>query len=189
MRLIVIFLFLSFYSCQVDTGFQDLTPENDFNSSFYFNSPAFTAALENIEKTESDTVFWIDRPEYLLPPRLYTREDAWQTTDTFAFEPVDFQKVLNVIVQTAEERSIEIQSSVVSSKLGQISLNGQSAWSVPGKYYLVPYNLQNGKRIYIQINRTKVGGSGFFSSWKYTSNGLWMTGEKKLDNNKDRDVS
>lgn len=187
MRFIVLFLLI--YSCQVDTGFQDLTPDNDFNSSFYFNSPAFTEALKNIEKTESDTVFAIDRPEYLLPPRLYTLEEGWQTTDTFAFETGDFQRVLNVIVQTAEERSVEIQSSVVSAKLGQVSLNGQMAWSVPGKYYLVPYALQNGKRIYIQITRTKVGGSGFFSSWLYTANGLWMIGEKNLDSNQDRDVS
>lgn len=186
MRFMLFFLLI--YSCQLDNGFQDLTPENDFNSSYYFDSPAFTKALKNIEKTESDTVFTIDRPEYLLPPPLYTLESSWQSTDTFAFETGDFQKVLNVIVQTAEELSVEIQSSVVSSKLGQISLDGQSAWSVPGEYYLVPYNLQNGKRIYIQITRTKVKG-GFLSSWLYTANGLWMIGKKQPAPNKHLDVS
>ena len=187
MRFII--LLLLFYSCQMETGFQDLTPDNDYNSSFYFNSPAFTVALKNIEKTESDTVFWIDRPEYLLPPPLYTREEGWQTTDTFAFETVDFQKVLNVIIQTAEELSVDIQSSQVSSKLPLISLGGQSAWSAPGAYYLVPYQLQNGKKIYIQISRQKVEGNSLFSSWFYSANGLWMIGKKKPIGDEDRDVS
>src|SRR5690606_10584689 len=107
-----------------------------------------------------------------------TMETGWRTTDTFAFETEDFQAVLDVIIQTAEEQSVEIQSSVVSSKIGQISLNGQLAWTVPGEYYLVPYNLINGKRIYIQISRTKAPGSGFLTKWHYTANGLWMIGKK-----------
>ncbi len=187
MRLIV--LLLLFYSCQVDNGFQDLTPDNDFNSTFYFNSPAFTKALNNVTKTESDTTFEIDRPEYLFPAPLLTMETGWRTTDTFAFETVDFQKVLNVIVQTAEEQSVEIQNSVVSSKIGQVSLNGLSAWSIPGKYYLVPYNLINGKRIYIQITRTKAPGSSFLTKWHYTANGLWMIGNKKSNVRPGLDVS
>lgn len=187
MRFFVLLLLI--YSCQVDNGFKDLTPDNDYNSNLFFNSPAFVEALRNIEKTESDTVFWIDRPEYLLPPPLYTKEEGWQTTDTFAFETGDFQKALNVIIQTAEELSVEIQSSIVSSKIPQISLGGQTAWSVPNAYYLVPYNLQNGKRIYIQITREKAQGNSLFSTWYYSANGLWMIGKKKPEPQADRDVS
>lgn len=175
-----ILLFLLIYSCQNDNGFQDLTPKDDFNSSFFFNAPAFTVALNNIGKSpEADTTFRIERPEYLLPPRLNAVENGWITTDTFAFETGDFQRVLNLITYTAELNSIDIQSCEVSSRLGQVSLNGQPAWSVPERYYLVPYYLNNGERILIQITRTKAGGNSFFPAWKYTANGLWMIGEEK----------
>ncbi|HLU95104.1 MAG TPA: hypothetical protein VKZ54_13310 [Membranihabitans sp.] len=186
-----ILLFLLIYSCQIDNGFQDLTPKDNFGADYFFNAPAFTEALNNIGKSDSDgdTLFNIRRPEYLLPAPLHTTEVSWVSTDTFAFESQDFQQVLNLITHTAEIHSREIQSSVVSSKLGIVYLNGQMAWSVPGEYYLVPYNLANGERIYIQISRTKKSGGGFLSSWYYTANGLWMIGKENRSVRPGLDVS
>lgn len=176
MRYVIVLLLI--YSCQVDSGFKDLTPDNGFNSTFFFNSPQFTNSLENVGKAEVDTVFIIERPEYLFPPRLNATEEGWMTTDTFAFETGDFQNVVNVIAQTAEAHRDSIYSSMVSADLAEISLNGKLAYSVPEKYYLVPFDISTGEKIYIQITRTKSSGSGFWSSWYYTANGLWMIGEQ-----------
>ena len=168
-------LFLT--SCQPE-GFQDLSL-GSFGTSFYFDSPAFSEALDNVEFAIPDTTYEIDRPEYLLPQPLFVREQGWVTTDTFAFEPGDFQSVLNVIISTAEAQKDGIQNSLVSSGIGMISLAGKPAWSVPGRYYLVPYHLSNGKRIYIQITRTKAPGSGFLTKWRYTACAVWMEGKVK----------
>ena len=175
MRYVIIFLLL--YSCQVDTGFKDLTLDNGFNPTFFFNSPQFTDALDNVGKAEVDTVFSIKRPEYLLPPPLNSTERGWITTDTFAFETGDFQKVVNVIVQTAESHRDSIKSSLVSADLAEVSLNGHVAYSAPGTYYLVPFDISTGERIYIQVTRTKSAGEGSWSTWYYSANGLWMIGE------------
>lgn len=173
-----VLLLLLFYSCQFDSGFKDLTPDNDFNATFYFNSPAFTKALENIGKAEPDTVFSIEQPDYLIPPPLYTSVKGWMTTDTFAFETGDFQRVVDVITQTAETHRDSIRTAFVSADAAQISLNGKAAYSVHGEYYLVPHELSNGQRIYFQIIRTKSTGNSFWTTWYYTANGLWMIGEQ-----------
>lgn len=177
MRFIVILLL--FYSCQIDSGFKDLTPENDFNSTFFFNSPEFTKAIANVGKTEADTVFAIDRPKYLLPPPLLAVEKGWMTTDTFAFETGDFQDVLNVITHTAESHRDSIITSIVSPVPAQISLDGKAAFSVSGQYYLVPLVISTGETIFLQITRTKSVGKDFWTTWYYTANGLWMIGEKQ----------
>ena len=177
MRFII--LLLLFYSCQIDSGFKDLTPENGLSPTSFFNSPAFTEAIANLGDAEVDTVFFIERPEYLSLSPLYVIEEGWMTTDTFAFETEDFQNVLDVITRTAESHRDSIQHSVVSSELAKISLNGQAAYSVPGEYYLVPYYLSTGKSIYIQITRTKSTGDRYWTTWHYTANGLWMIGKEK----------
>lgn len=177
MRFTVILLL--FYSCQIDSGFKDLTPENNFNSTFFFDSPEFTRAIANVGKAEADTVFAIDRPEHLLPPALHAIEKGWMTTDTFAFETSDFQDVLNVITHTAESHRDSIITSIVSPKPAQISLDGKAAFSIPGQYYLVPLEISTGETIFLQITRSKSSGNSFWTKWYYTANGLWMIGEEK----------
>lgn len=186
MRFII--LLCLFYSCQVDSGFKDLTPEDNFNATFFFNSPAFTEAINNLGVANADTVMFIERPDYLFPSPLFVIEEGWMTTDTFAFETADFQKVLNVITQTAESHRDSIQNSIVSKELASISLNGQAAYSVPDKYYLVPHHLSTGKNIFIQITRTRSTLKGPFTTWYYTANGLWMIGKEK-NVNSEKDVS
>lgn len=184
----IICLFLLFYSCQLDTEFKDLTPENAFKPAFYFNSPEFTKAMDNISAAEVDTVFSIERPKHLLPPPLHALEKRWMTTDTFAFETKDFQKVLNVIMQTAESHRDSIITSFVTAVPEEVSLNGRAAYSVPGQYYLVPQSISTGKRIFLQISRTRAAGSGFWKTWYYTANGLWLIGEK-LPVDPEKDIS
>lgn len=184
----ILILLLCLYSCQMESSFQDLTPDDDFNSSYYFNSPAFAEALTQIKIVDPDTVFSIAQPEHLLVPPLFTEEKGWMTTDTFAFETGDFQKVLNVIINTAEAHRDSISTALVSSKLTEISLNGKFAYSAPRAYYLVPHSVSNGQKIFIKINRSEPVGKGFLTSSFYTAHGIWMIG-RKIKPDEEKDVS
>lgn len=155
-------------SCQSD-GFQDLTPEDGHQDHYWFNGVEFEDALL-VQPGLPDTVFEIPQPDYLIDRSIFTYDRKWYTTETFAFDPGDFELVISTITGTILEG--DPRTTYPTSDLSQIILGNRIAWSMPGKFWIIRWGAA-----WIQISREKVGG-GWFSKWKYTANAVWM--EAKL---------
>src|SRR5690554_1169456 len=157
-------------SCQLDTGFQDLTPDDGHRDHYYFNTLKFEDALL-IEPGLPDTVFEISQPDYLIDRSIFTYDRKWYTTDTFAFDPGDFDLVISTLTGTILEA--DPKTTYPTSDLSQIILGNRIAWSRAGKFWIVRWGTA-----WIQISREKVG-SGWFARWKYTANAVWMEAKLK----------
>ena len=169
----LILLFGLAISCQPE-GFQDLTPENGISSHFAFNSIAFGDALTaELDEAIPDTVIQIDQPDFLISRSPFARDMRWYTTDTFAFDPGDFTRVLSVLTSTVEDRPV--MTSYPASKMAPIRLGGSAAWS-RDLMWIVPRWSSTG-RWWIVIRREKVSG-GFLSRWKYEATAVWMEGRR-----------
>lgn len=156
-------------SCQPE-GFQDLTPDDGHRDHFYFNSLKFEDALL-VEPGLPDTVFEIEQPEYLIDRSIFTYDRKWYTTDTFAFDPGDFELVISTLAGTILEA--DPKTTYPTSDLSQIILGNRIAWSRANEFWIIRWGAA-----WIQISREKVG-SGWFSRWKYTANAVWMEGKVK----------
>lgn len=156
-------------SCQPE-GFQDLTPDDGHQNHFYFNSLKFEDALL-VEPGLPDTVFEINQPDYLVDRSIFTYDRRWYTTDTFAFDPGDFELVISTLTGTILEA--DPKTTYPTSDLSQIILGNRIAWSRAGEFWIIRWG-----PAWIQISREKVGG-GWFSRWKYTANAVWMEAKLK----------
>lgn len=165
---ISIILFLT--SCQ-DNYLTDLTPDTPHSTHFAFNSPAFNKAMINIDTIVPDTVYQIDQPEDLISRSPFTYEETWWSTDTFTFDPEDFQVVLSAIISTVIDHPVV--TSHPSPKLAWIEVAGRMAYSKAKTYWLIP-QWHLGNRYFIQISRT-----GTWWSQQYTAHGVWMQAKIK----------
>src|SRR5690606_2349869 len=169
MKYLILAIFALAISCQSD-GFQDLTPNDGHQDHYWFNGVEFADALL-VQPGMPDTVFEIDQPDYLIDRSIFTYDRKWYTTDTFAFDPGDFELVLSVLTGTILTR--DIKTTYPTPDLSQTVMGNRIAWSMPNKFWIIRWG-----PAWIQISREKVRG-GLFSSYKYTANAVWMEAKLK----------
>lgn len=170
------------FSCSLDSSFKDLTPDNGFESEFWFDAMNFNSAIEkvNSDPENAGEVFTVPRPDHLyFNNALGTLKDtSWVSTDTFAFQKSDYQRVLNKIVSTAESRPGIVNSRQEGLKWKNLS--GSRAYSKPKTknqeaYYLVPIRVLDEKVIWLKVVRKKEEGNPF-GAYFYTAHGIWLEG-------------
>lgn len=168
-KIIILVIFTLAISCQLDTGFQDLTPDDGHRDHFFFNAVDFASALDaDKDNVVPDTVFEIEKPDFLVNRSPFVKNVRWFSTDTFAFDPDDFLPVLVVINSTIGEEAVRC---FPASHLASINLGDKAAYS-GDMFWLV--RIGDG---WVKIMREKVG-EGFFARWRYRGCGIWMEGEK-----------
>lgn len=177
MRIITIIALFTILSCQPDQ-LTDLSPGTPHGTHFAFNSMRFNEAMINIDTIVPDTSYEIEQPAYLTNRSIFAYNATWWSTDTFTFDPEDFQVVLNTIISTVIDHPVV--TSYPSPKLAWIEVAGRMAYSKARTFWLIPFWAE-GERYFIQIDRT-----GAWWRQQYTAHAVWMQAKRRTP---DGDVS
>lgn len=151
----------------------DLTPDTPHRDQYYLDGAALSRAFANIDSVVPDTAYQIAQPEGLFDRSPFTRDRTWWSTDTFAFDPEDFQPVLNLLISTAEDHPVH--TSFPTPQLRWEKIAGRVAYSKDKEYILIPYFTKKGERYFIQISRSGI----YWYRQRYTAHAIWMQARVK----------
>lgn len=172
---ILLFFVVSIFalSC-ADNYLTDLTPDTPHRDQYYLDGAALARAFTNIDSVAADTVYQIAQPEAIFDRSPFTQDRTWWSTDTFTFDPEDFQPVLNVLISTAEDHPVH--TSFPTPDLAWVEVAGRVAYSKSKEYWLLPYFTKKGERYFIQISRSGL----YWYRQRYTAHAIWMQARVKM---------